>query len=247
MLYFVYLFISSNQLHDPSQSINQNTIQAICNHHRETSSRLRHSRQDMIFLSNLTNKILNKTNEKYFLCYRTLFKLLKSNSKYHENLLDLCVYDSSTNTLSLIQNLADQFGYSSIALELDLAKKNIENFNYKYNRYLGFYELSYFEARIFIYVFVYSRPSRLEFETIMRNGLFYTQFNYLIEISKSESIFKDDQSLCLWNKLPVYHVEEMFAKLTIFNNKFYLPVDAYEMLIYFYPSKWWLPNFECLE
>jgi hypothetical protein len=154
----------------------------------------------------------------------------------------------STNSLSVIQNLVHQFGYSQIDFELDWAKQNIENFNYAYNRYLGYYTLTYFEAKVFVYLFAYARPSRLEFEAVRRSGFFYTQFGYLIEISKAETNLKSiGQSLALWNKLPIYMVDDTFAQIKLLNNILYLPVDAYEMLMYFYPSLWWLPNFECIE
>jgi hypothetical protein len=104
-------------------------------------------------------------------------------------------------------------------------------FNYAYNRYLRYYALTYFEAKVFIYLFAYARPSRLEFEAIRRGGFFYTQFGYLIEISKAETNLKSiGQSLALWNKLPIYMIDETFAQIKLLNNIFYLPVDAHVLL-----------------
>ena len=199
----------------------------------------------MLFLADLANKILEKTNEKYFLCYRSLFKLLKSDSKNFNDHLDICIYDSGSSSLSLLDNLSNQFGYSLIDIELKSARKKFKYFNYVYNRFLGYYNLKYFEANVFIYVFVYSKPDKLEFEQIRRNGFFYTQFNYLTEMLKLDAHKFNNKTLALWNKLPVYMVDEMFYKIKILNSYFYLPLDPYEMLMYFYPNLWWRSNIQC--
>jgi hypothetical protein len=199
------LYLSSNELHDPSQSINEQSC--------TTNAK---SKENMIFLTDLIRQILNKTNEKkIFLCYRSLYELVKSTKTSHDQ-LDICLYDHNT-----------------IEFDLNEIKKKYDEFNFEYNRWLGFYRLQYFEASAFIYEFVLVKSSQREFETIRRSGLFYTQFNYLnLNLSSSQL-------------LPVYMVEEMSLKVNIFNNLFFVPLDAYEVLMRLYPSLWSLPNFDC--
>ena len=248
ILYLFYLLLSSssNELHDPSQPLNNNyNNQQICAH-ANTNDSSTAINKNMRFLADLTSKILDKTHEKYFLCYRTLFKLFKYNSPNFAENLDICIYDSRFSSLSLVENLSNQFGYSSIEIELNAIRNKYKNFNYRYNRFLGYYELNYLEATVYIYVFVYSPSNKLEFETIRRNGLFYTQFDYLTEMLKIERFKLNKHSVTLWNKLPIYMVDDMFYKIKLFNSYFYLPVDPHEMLMYNYPSLWWQSNVDCL-
>ena len=255
MMYVFYMLLLSNGLNDPSQSLNNKTIEQICTF----SIGDKGNNENMVLLSTLVSDVLNKTNDKYFLCYRSLFSLLKLYPNFHnfDNQLDVCLYESDLNSISIVKNLANQFGYSTIETQLRLYKKKYPYLRYEYNKIFGYYHISHLDANVYIYLFIYSKASSLEFETIRRHGYFYLQFGYLINLfkdkynlnGKHDSLFSESKylpnTIDMLNKLPIYMIDDMYYKTKIANNYFYIPFDPYEVLMHLYPGLWWITNEKC--
>jgi hypothetical protein len=258
-IYFVLLFtfysmIHLNLLTDPAQSIN---LDNKCSIQSNSSSNIQQLEQqnDMIILTSIAESILTSKNLKYFLCYRTLFDLLRLESQYHyTNLIDICIYDPNLNSLSLMDNLLIQFGRSDLEIELSRIKKLYSKLNYSFNKILGYYHLVYGKSELYLFLFTFVGPTRLEFDSIKRYGIFYLQFDYFlnyyykdklrkIETNQNKSNIYD--SICLLNKLPIYMLDEMEYKV-IFSNTFIpMSINSYEMLMYFYPNLWWVTSKNC--
>ena len=244
-----------NMLVDPAQSI---SIEMKCSIEiNSSSSKINQIEQqnDMIILTSIAESILTSKNLKYFLCYRTLFDLLRLESQYHDpNSIDICIYDPNLNSLSLIDNLLVQFGRSDLEIELRKIRKVYLKLNYSFNKLFGYYHLVYGKSELYLYLFTFASPTRLEFDSIKRYGVFYLQFDYFLNIYYKETLNKIAtnqmtknvyESICLLNKLPIYMLDEMEYKV-IFSNSFIpMSINSYEMLMYFYPNLWWKSSQNC--
>ncbi|CAF1010928.1 unnamed protein product [Brachionus calyciflorus] len=232
----IYLCIYLNWLNDPTQSIITSNL---------CTSETKPYSNDLIELSTQINRELSKSNEKYFLCYRSLINILKlRTNKYNENYLDLCIYDTDLTPYDLKSNLQYLFGYSKMdSIFSDLTKRNSE-ISYEYNYFYGYFKLKYKNSEIFFYLYLTAPATRLEFESITRSGVVYTQFSQVVsKFYSSTNVTKSSSfAISLLNKLPVYMVNEMLFKVNLCNNYFFLPVDAFNSLMYFYPNIWSLNN-----
>jgi hypothetical protein len=249
LLFTFYTMIHLNMLTDPAKSINLENKCSIKSNLSSKNQQLE-VQNDMIVLTSIAESILTSKNFKYFLCYRTLFDFLRLKSQYHDpNLIDICIYDSSINSLSLVDNLLIQFGRSDLEIELSRISKVYSKLNYSFNKILGYYHLSYGKSELYLYLFTFAPPTRLEFDSIKRYGIFYLQFDFFLnihyknklnEISTSQKTSnKIYDSICLINKLPIYMMDEIEYKV-IFSNSFIpVSINSYEMLMYFYPNLWW--------
>lgn len=249
-LFFIafYLFINFNYLNDPSQS---NTCFSNSKHKIKNSTETR----DLARLASTIDSVLNKgqnENRKVFLCYRSLYYLLKqeSNDYENQNVLDLCLYDTDLSLTNILHNLKYQFGNSKIESNLKEYLRNDSNFenyfSYDFDHIFGIFNFKYRRAQIYIYLFVNSPETKLEFESIQRYGLLYTQYGNLIDFFYKQSypsgIGTLKQSINFIIKLPIYMIDEMNFKVKIVNNYFWLPVDPINSLMHFYPSLWWRGN-----
>lgn len=242
-LYFLifvlfYVLIDLNNLNDPSQSVKCSS----------ESSKNKTVTQDLVKLATIIDIILSKTNEKYFICYQSLIYLLNNKTSYiyEQNRLDLCLYDTRMSLSSVLNSLHYQFGDSKLEYILKEFRKSLnKDFSYETNRLYGVYEFKYKTARLYLYLFANLPESRLEFESITRTGILYTQFSQLIDyfyrrdnLTKLERI----KSISVLNRLPIYLVDEMNYKVKLANSYFWIPVDPFNSIMYFYPGIWWKSN-----
>jgi hypothetical protein len=121
---------------------------------------------------------------------------------------------------------------------------------YEYDRLFGYYRLAYGQASLYLYLFSYSAPTRLEFESIKRYGVFYSQFDYLLKAGQRKIVEANRDgdafnSICLLNKLPFYMLDEMEYKVVFSNTFVPMSINSYEMLMYFYPKLWWVSFKDC--
>lgn len=231
---FIYILVYFNHLNDPAQLILNSNI---CISEPKTTSK------DLVDLSTRVNSILSKSNEKYFLCYRSLIYILKlKNNLYDQDYLDLCLYDTTLTPHDVKSNLNYILGYSKLDANLnDLANKD-PNFTYEFNSFYGYFKFKYRKAEIFLYLYIHAPPTRLEFDSITRSGLLYTQFSQVIKKFYSSTNITNNYKISLLNKMPIYMVNEMMYKINVTNVYVYLPTEPYNSLMYFYPSIWWLTS-----
>jgi hypothetical protein len=287
-LIFFHLYIISNvSSQDPSIRSIKQSLETFCKSENlnENMFRMKNnsaskfyrkgiaSNIELLKLATFVNNTLTKTNKKHFLCYRTLFDLLRLRDEYQNtNSMDFCIYEDSLSILNVGGHILNSFFTSDFERELN-ANKLVYEFDYYYNYMYGFYHLtskSFAKSEIFIYLFVASPETRLEFETIRRYGFFYIQ--YLPEI-KTE--YLDDnrkinkkRNLPFWNifstnnilenyvaknqlilpsKIPEYMVSNMNQMIRINqNHMFPIPNDAHFMLMYFYSDSWYLSFDKCM-
>jgi hypothetical protein len=244
-LVFLYAQITSNRLADPSQLLN---LDAKCDNMKLVSSNESDVFNDMSILSTFIVNTLDKLDQKYFICYRTLYELLRlaDRNKNQRHSMDICVYDSHSNLVSVIENIADLLGYSD--LERSLSKSKL--FKYKFDRLFGRVEVEYHTASANLYFFNQVPPNRMNFEGIRRSGIIYTQFEFLIEHFKTLSrltglvYFNNNNRNILvnvLNRLPLHILEGegVEYKVKVGQSYFPLPIEPYDALMYFYPESWW--------
>lgn len=227
MLILFYYLIQSNKINDPSANI---PFKCIPNK-KEYSS-------NMIQLVTFVNSILNTTNHKYFICYRTLFELLKLKPEFHDkNSIDLCIYDDYLNPTNIESNLFNSLITSNFNSQLDLFKQQNSNFDYYLDRLLGYYHFKLDEANLYLYMFVNSVETKYEFESIRRTGYLYLQFDYLNKMFSSQKL--------VTHKLPIYMIDNELFKTNIANNYLPFPNDVYSFLMHSYPNDWFKYYVNC--
>lgn len=256
---------------DPSVFSNKDHIRLVCQNSSattiETSSPLLsyqngiESNRPLMDLAKFVNSSLIESNHKYFLCYRSLYDVLRLKPEYrNKNVIDLCLYETDFEFFSF---------FFKTKFEKQLAdNKERENYDYSYNRMFGFYHLTLRGGGgdLFIYLFVSAPPTKYKFETIVRFGYFYLQFmartdqldfnadgsldlayqdieqrRRLIKIDKKEQNlqrYARQFRINLPQKIPSYMAEDLNSKLSIGGLYFPLPNDAHLILMYFYPDSW---------
>ncbi|RNA19043.1 hypothetical protein BpHYR1_028230 [Brachionus plicatilis] len=198
---------------------------------------------DFKILKDLILKNLPESKGKYFLCYRSLLYLLKFNlNNYDKNFLDLCFYDPKATTHHAISNIHYVLGYSQLDILLSNLTQQNADLSYEFNIFYGFYKVSYRSASIFLFLFIKASATYLEFESISRFGILYTQFNQIV---KSHFLPMQDLNarpkVSFLNNIPSYMVDEMIYKVNITQDFVYMPVDPFNLLMYFYPNNWHFP------
>jgi hypothetical protein len=252
-LFVIYAQISSNRLADPSQVLN---LESKCSSIKlSASSNDTDVLTDLSVLSTFVSSTLDNLGHKYFICYQSLFELLRlndwNNSHQRRHSIDICVYDSSSNLASVLQNVADLFGYS----KLERSLYNSKLIKYEFDRLFGSVKIQYHTASAILYLFSQAPPNRMNFEGIRRSGILYTQFEFLIEHLKvlnrlpglvyfdneSEGGRRTGVSVNVLNRLPMYMLESegVDYKVRLGQSYFALPVEPYDSLMYFYPESWW--------
>lgn len=215
-----FFLILSNQINDPSANI---PFRCVLNQNDYS--------EDMINLLSYVNSILNATNHKYFICYRTLFELLKLKSDYRDkSSIDICIYDDYLISTNIESNLLLRLISASFREKLDLFKQQNDNFSYSFNRMLGYYHLKLNKSNLYLYVFINSPENKNEFESIRRNGYLYLQFDYVNKLFSSQKF--------VTHKLPIYMIENELFKTRIANNYIAFPNDVYSFLMHSYPNDW---------
>ncbi|RMZ99276.1 hypothetical protein BpHYR1_043286 [Brachionus plicatilis] len=231
---FISFFINFNLFTDPSQEIQNLNI---CLNEEKIES------SDLIELSSKIVQVLSEQNQKYFLCYRSLIYILKVNVRtYDKNFLDLCIYDSNSTAHDIKSNIHYSFGYSNLAIVWSDLEKHDSEFSHEFNSFYGYYKLSYRTAEVYLYMFIKAPSTRLEFESMTRSGILYTQFDHVIKkLYSSSKEVNSRNRVSLLNRIPSYMVDEMVFKVNISSSYIYLPVDPFNLIMYFYPNIWQLP------
>lgn len=223
-----YLLISTDKINDPSTN-----VQLECIINKKVSN-------DMLHLVTFVSTVLNKTNHKYFLCYRSLYNKLKLKAEFHDmNNLDICLYDQFISSTNIEHNLFTSLISNDFEYKLESFKKVNTNFDYSLNRMLGYYHLKLNKSNVFIYLFVYSPETKYEFESVRRNGFMYIQFDYL-----GRMISADKESFQMPAKIPLYMIENEMFKAKIADSYISIPNDAYSCLMHTYPN-YWFKTFNC--
>ena len=261
----------SSRLADPSQqqaSSCPSPIFIVTSNHSRPQSHL-HAAQNMHDLVALVQHALVDSNLSYFVCYRTLRDSLllpvgdSSSQLVHlaaSNVLDLCVYDPNLNPMSMLHNVANQLGYSTLSLALDKvvahsAARHIDrpSLVIHYDRLFGYYTLGYGSARLYLYEFVYAHSTRTEFGMARRLGAVYLQMNYVLKWLRNKALADDARQastqLCLMDKLPLHMFApsgDHEADIDIQDvARLPLPRDPREALMHLYPLNWWSYYAEC--
>lgn len=258
---FLYYQLSSKKLTDPSLSLfrplaslcdskDQLMVDAASGH---SSAGLQHTfnhSDDLKLLLKMTKSLLAKAASDYefFICYRSLFDLLRVQEPFQEtNSFDMCVYDKNSakwiNKINFLRNLLEN------RLETELASLVARSsIKYEYQRFFGYYHLKYGSASLYLYLFVHSSPNKYEYDTIVRYGWLYSQFQYISkgmdQLGKLHTFSAKDTSVP--SKLPFYMIEEMGYRVEL-NDGLSLPLpnDPYTMLMYSYPNDWWRSYQNC--
>lgn len=235
LCFLIYVLINFNLFTDPSQQIQYSNL---C---------LSEEKIESNDLKKLNDKILSfplDEKKKIFLCYRSLIYILKLNVRtYDKNFLDLCIYDSNTTAHDIKQNIRYTLGYSDLEIFWSELAKHDRQFKFQFNCFFGYYKFSYRSAEIYLYLFIKAPSTRLEFESVTRSGILYTQFDHVLKkFSTSLKELDQKKKISLLNRIPSYMIDEMVYKINISNNFVYLPVDPFNTLMYFYPNLWHLSS-----
>ena len=247
-LFVFYVLILMNKLNDPSQN-GYKFKDNVCT---QSEPFRPDETNNLNILATIADSVLNKTNLSYFLCYRTLYDVVKLKSDYHDiRNLDICLYDKNFNTInSLASSLIQYLIPSQIERDLDALKEKFL-FDYEYDELFGYYKLYAPGANLFIYLMVHSPPTKLEFERARRYGLFYIQFAHLTNLlqNKKRSSYQENRPysslLDLPTPIPIYMLDNLVYKVKIAKNYFLVPNDPLTMLMFLYPKTWFLTSEKC--
>lgn len=249
LVYFVvyslfYISINFNFLTDPSQELEKSNL---CLNGDQFES------NDLVELTYKITNILYRDNQKLFLCYRSLLYILNFNVPFYDKyFLDLCIYDSNTTAYDIKNNIQKTFGLSNLEIFFSNLADLDPEFKFEFNSLQGYYKFTYRRAEIYLYIFIKAFSTRLEFESMTRSGILYTQFEKVLENFYS---FSDSMNTKIkinyFKRIPSYMVEEMIYKINITHNYINLPLNPFDMLMFFYPRIWHLQNneksnFKCL-
>ena len=247
-IFFNFLFTVTSVC-DPSLKSIRSALTKSCNiktnQQSATSNNLAiNSNTQLMLLAGVANSSLSKAQLKPFLCYRTLFDILRVQPQYqHDRVMDLCVFDEKLSSLGVRENFLNLFFSDQLDNELKAHQQHLK-FDYTYNSIYGFYQLTIGQSNLFIYKFMSSPETQLEFETIRRHGVIFNQFFKLNEdntlgfslIGK----FMRDNEVNMPIRIPIYMVSRMSNHVDIWGGYFSLPNDPDLMLVYFYPESWYL-------
>ena len=238
--FLIYICINFNVVTDPSQEFQNSNL---CSNDNQVES------NDLVELSNKIIKVLSQENKKYFLCYRSLIYILKFNVNFYDkNFLDLCIYDSDTTAHDIKNNIQNTFGFTNLEIYWSNLADHESEFRFEFNSLQGYYKFTYRKAEIYLYVFIKALSTKLEFESITRSGIIYTQFeNVLKKFYSSTDEMNRKIKINSLNKIPSYMVDEMIYKINITHNYIYLPLNPFDMLMFFYPRLWHMHNKENSE
>ena len=254
---FLYYQLTSKKLADPSLSLFR-PLASLCSSKDQQDESSPHSAglhhtfshsDDLKALLKLTRSLLAKaTDYEFFICYRSLFDLLRVQEPFQEtNSFDLCVYDKHSikwiNKINFLRNLLENRLETELAA---LVKRT--GIKYEYHRFFGYYHLRYGSANLYLYLFVHSSPNKYEYDTIVRYGWLYSQFQYIsksiYQLGKLHANTPKDTSAP--SKLPFYMIEEMGYRVELNDGlSLFLPYDPYTMLMYSYPDDWWRSYQNC--
>lgn len=231
--YFIFVFIILVLINfniisqDPSQEVKKLY---------STNDSIQYS--DLATINHLIIQILEKTNGKYFLCFRSLLYIFRFNPNiYDKNFIDLCFFDPDTSIYDIVSNIIYTINLSQLDYSFSKLKYQNSGLSFKFNSFFGYYKISYKSAEIFLYLFIKSPESNEEFTSLSRFGIFYLQFNTIIKL-----MFDKNQNMSIINKIPVYFVDKMIYKVKVAQSYFYIPTDPFNSLMYFYPNYWYLPS-----
>jgi hypothetical protein len=264
ILYFIALVLlyartTSHRLNDPSQALD---FDSLCNGsthatNHENSQQVNHN--DLSVLTTFISHTLNKLNYKSFICYQTLYELLRLDDSKRQLLMTsrsavhLCVYDPHADPASLAQNVVAMLGL----VDLERFLLNSKLVQYEFNQMLGFFRVRYHTATVYLYMFSRARADRTDFEGVRRSGVVYTQFQYLISVLKTlnqltglvqfNHTSQSGVSVNILNRLPMYMLENesVDVKVRLGQSYFSLPVEPFNALMFFYPDVWWRHRDNC--
>jgi len=250
-IFFNYLFTVTS-LSDPSLKSIRSALSKSCNNRADQQRAASNNRShlaislntQLMLLASLANSSLSKVQLKPFLCYRTLFDILRVQSQYqHDKVMDLCIFDEQLSSLGVKENFLNLFFSDQLDNEFKTQQQTLK-FDYIYNRIYGFYQLTLGESNLFIYKFMSSPETQLEFETIKRHGFIFNQFFKLNEDNTLRfslvGKFMRDNEVNMPIHIPLYMVSRMSNHVEIRGSHFSLPNEPDLMLVYFYPESWFL-------
>lgn len=247
LIYFIavvtiYSRIYRHQLTDPSQVINTQ-VDYCSNYSSFPVSRA--DPNDVIIVTRLVTRALQKANYKYFLCYRSLYELIEFNEIKKQDRLDICIYEDESDFLTSIHYAFHSIGLSSLTRQL----KEPNLLKYEYDPWLGYFKVNYHSASVYLYIFKKAAADRMNFQGVRRAGIVYTQFEYVIETMKNvyglsgQTGFSPRTELpkiSLLNRLPIYMIENRVEfRIRIGEQYVALPDDPHVALMFSYPSFWW--------
>ena len=266
ILVWIYLSIKLNRFHDPSNNLFDD-YRAEQHSHEDISSLsifLANStvpqQQQTIQVTNDLRRILESlnrlliyaNNEEYdfFVCYRSLHSILVSRAtKLAHNEFDICLYDKQSASLVSKVNFGKYFFKSDFDTILADLRSQLIGIQYSFSTLLGYYEIRLGGSRLFVYNFIHSAPNKYEFDTLVRSGVIYNQFNTIINKQLiKERLTSDDlmahDSLFRPPRLPIYMVDGLRRNQVAFYEEktkrqvlsIAFPNDALVMLMYLYPN-----------
>lgn len=231
-LSILFLLLRFDQIRDPAQLISKDELCKTSNSNQNSFTNIE---ENLDFLTSVVNDVNSKIHGIQFMCYRSLFQLVRIKHEYRNlTSLDICLFSNDIDHRFISDVLNEQM-------------KTNADFKFIYDPLFGYYFLMYKNAELTLYTMSFSSESKYEFETFRRTGLIYTQFSYLIELLREEylknmkSLTISFDSICLYYSYPFYLIENMLnnEKSKINKGSFFYTNDPHFMLMSSYPNLWW--------